>query len=250
MAQISSSQVEPLVQRLTQLEQRLRLLLLVRGFGALAVAAVVSIGAALILDLLFDLGPVFRTGLLVLCALTSVWVGWRRLLRPFLSTLTAEELAAVVERSYPELKERLVSVVELENPDVPEQHKGSPLMRELLARQTLKQASRVPFHRAVPAAPYGRRLLLGMSLLAMMFVPSLLAPDSYTLLLSRLFLPWQNHESVGFFLFDVEPGDCVIPRGDDLVIQVTVRRRAGLGRFPDVVWLQTQAETGGIEKRR
>src|SRR5215212_8896349 len=127
---------DQLARGLSRLESHLRSLLVVRGVGVLFVVVAASLGAGLLIDFAFDLGPRARFSLLVAHGTTAaVGAGWL-VLRPLLRRLPADELAAVVETAYPQLGERLMSTIELNDPTTPESQKGSLLMREELLRQT------------------------------------------------------------------------------------------------------------------
>ncbi len=249
-AELTRGAVELLRQRLEELEWRLRTLTLLRGAGWVAGVFVVCVGVSLTLDFLFALPSAVRTALLAATVVGLLSVAWRKLFRPLGQAVRPEELAAVAERAFPQFNERLVSSVELGDEDVPEQWKGSALMRELLLRQTLKQTARVDLTRSLPAGPYLRSFLVGTLSLVLLLVPALLVPDGYALLWKRLFMPWQSTASAGFWTFDVEPGNCVVVRGDDVTIAVTIRRRTRLGQLPEVAWLETVSESGARDRRR
>src|SRR3954467_2990814 len=131
--------------KLAELDDYARQLDLVRGFGWTLAAAAVCVGGALIADMTVELPLVFRVGLLALAICVTLGTAVAMIWRPSRRQRSDVDLAALVEHAHPELKESLVSCIELYDADIPESERGSPLMRELSAKQALQRAAPLDF---------------------------------------------------------------------------------------------------------
>src|SRR5690606_11926585 len=141
----STDSVTQLSSRFEGLASRLRWVALMRGLGRLAVITAALCAAALLVDWLWPLSGTLRTAWLALIVGVMGYLLWREILTPMFRRFTAAELAAIVEDHYPELGERLTSTVELTDPHIPEDQKGSALMREWLEADTLKSVAHLNF---------------------------------------------------------------------------------------------------------
>ena len=141
----SSASVSDLAARFDGLASRLRRVALWRGLGQLAVTAAALCAAALLADWFWPLSDSLRIGWLAVVVGVLGSMLWMQVLTPVFRRFTAAELAAIVESHYPELGERLTSTIELTDPNVPEDHKGSALMREWLESETLASVAHLDF---------------------------------------------------------------------------------------------------------
>lgn len=208
--------------KLAELEDHVRHLDLIRGIGwTLAISSlVVAVGVLIDLCLEFSVGP--RIGLLISAVLLTGLTFVIQIWRPFRRQRSVIDLAATVERANPQLRESLVSCIELYDSSIPEADRGSPLMRELAARQALHAAAPIDFCDSVASRPAHRMLVGSLVAWSLLLLP-LLIPSSYRQLLARFFTPWQNHDRVASFWFDMERGNRVVARGSDVVLTAQVR---------------------------
>ena len=241
---------DKLTMSLSQLDSRLRWLCAAQGLGIACLVLVLGAVVAVVLDGVLHLGSGSRTILLVLLVASVFVVAWRRILLPLLRTVDPSELAAVVEETHPSLNERLVSTIELNDPKIPERHKGSSLMRELLTRQTMTQTASIDFGSTIPSETCLRPLSLALCLVCLLIFPMLFAPSTSRLLVSRLFLPWENHETWGLLQFDIVPRDVTVPRGTDVAVTAKVQLRTGFGLLPQTLWLRCRGENRRVDERR
>ena len=127
-----------------------------RGFGRLVFGVCLLFGLCLLLDGWLDLNRNFRSALLIGWIVASSLLLWRCLVRPSLQPISFSTLAALVEQQFPELRERLTSLVELRGDEQNDVAPGaSKLMQDLLARQTLKALDQVSV--ATTRSPPGAR---------------------------------------------------------------------------------------------
>ena len=140
----SSPGIPPLIeQQLLSLDKQIRDVSFIRGADRF-VWGVCLLGGSLLLDAWLALSGTIRIGLLGIWIASAGILLWRGLVRPALQPVSFSALAALVEKQFPELSERLTSLVELRGADGDELAPGaSSLMQDLLARQTVKALDRV-----------------------------------------------------------------------------------------------------------
>src|SRR5262245_45035010 len=100
-------------EKFDDLAARVRRLVVVRGVGWLVGAGAVTAAAAMRLDGSFVLPAWVRSLLLVGWLALVAAIAYRAVLLPALRPLTAAELAALIERHFPGLGERLTTLVGL-----------------------------------------------------------------------------------------------------------------------------------------
>ena len=185
--------------QLDSLRGRIRRVAFLRGCGLFLTLSCGLLIGTLLVDFLFDLEAASRLiGFATFCVAEVVLFGFL-LVRPLIIRLKDPEVALLAEEKFPELGERVSSLVELADPDIPEDEKGSPLMRDLLEEETLKALASCDFDEAVSARPAVRRLGYGIGTLSFLALSLLIFPSVSSLLLARLFNPWGNYESVSRF---------------------------------------------------
>lgn len=241
---------DQLIRKLSRLQAQVKRLAVMKGLCVFCLVVIGSLAAAMLADLNFDFSQRIRAAVLATIAAVGAITFWRLVLRPVLTNLSAAELAAMVEIIHPELNEQLTSTIELNDPDIPESHKGSMLMRDLLTEQTLDRVGGLDFSQSVSAARTFRMTIFAAVAVMVFLLPYVLAGDSYRLLLSRLFLPFGNYATVGSLVFEVEPGDQVVAHGDDVTLTTKVQRRLGGEADPEAVWLNWTNTSGEPEQRR
>ncbi len=204
---------------LTQLDLRLRWVSFVKGCGSLLFVALLLSAMFLGVDFFFPLSGGIRFGLLIILALTTLWLGYHWLLSPLTRKRQWPELAFLIDRSFPELQERVSSTVELSL--VPEEARGiaSEFMRQRLRQETDKRLSTIDLWECLSLSSMAAALAAGLLTALVASIPLLLNSGGYSLLWQRLLTPWQNLDSATNLTFVVEAGDRTIPRGDDLLIQ-------------------------------
>ncbi|MGH7200769.1 MAG: hypothetical protein ACREJB_09205 [Planctomycetaceae bacterium] len=236
---------------LARLRAHVRLVRMLRGLGVLAVVLVVGFWLALQLDYWADLAGPTRVGLLVGLGVAGIVVGVWVVLRPLLRTWSEAELAAIVERAYPNLHERFSSTVELNDPAVPEAHRGSALMRSLLTRQTVQSVQAIDVRESVPHRRPLVWMVAGLTAVFLLLAPFIVSPSWYALRWQRYFSPLANLDSPGRLAFEVEGGDRVVARGTDVTITARCRwRDSDQSAQPEAVWLTRTDSAGGRDTLR
>lgn len=238
---------EILILQFQRLRSRIRGVSAAGGFGLTMCLVATLIGLALISDIFIDLpvairaGMLLATGALALLGLTF-WV-----IRPATKNVDDTELAAFVESQFPELNERLLSSVELNEEDAVS---ASPLMRKWLLQETVSLAKRVDFSEAVDATRAVRRCWWGGVACLALLLPLIFAGDAYAVLFSRFINPWGNYERVQNLVLTIENGDRVVAEKSDVTLEAKASWRFKEGQRPDSAWIEWTTDDGRTEARR
>jgi len=254
MAQIAATRVHrvdvprPVRRALGRLDRRLRVLAAVRGLGTAALVAAAGAAAGMAVDLAWGMNGVARWG---------VWLAWVAgasaplavgLARGLAGKTRALDLAAVLERVYPDLGERLTGAVGLLGAGDGPAH-GSPAMIAALAGDASAHAEGLDPARAAPARRAWRRLALGLAAVAVVAAPGVVRPDPYAGLARRFLMPWVGVNRVGLYTVSVTPGDAVAALGDDLTIAARVAPRFGRSPVVGGAWLEWSEAAIGRSRR-
>ncbi len=231
------------------LDRQVRDAVFTRGLSRLAIVAAVGLGNALAADWLLCLSGSVRGSLLAAWGLVTAMVAWHQVIRPMFRPVSLAELAALVERQFPELKERLTSLVEFRTAGTAPG--ASKLMRELMARQTVKAVERLDLQDAVPTNRSPKMALAAVVVCVALLSPFFYDAQGYGLLWARFLAPWGNFSWGGVELL-IPEGDQVAARGSDVAIHVEVRRRAKPITIADqtVYWLHWTDAAGASDSRR
>ena len=236
--------------QLDSLRGRIRRVASLRGCGLFVTLSCGLLISTLLIDFLFDLETASRLASVVGFCVAEVLLFGFLLVRPMFIRLKDAEVALLAEEKFPELGERVSSLVELADPDIPEDEKGSPLMRDLLEEETLEALARCDFDEAVSVRPAVRRLSYGFGTLSFLLLSLLIFPSVSSLLLARLFNPWGNYESVSRLIFDIEGADEFLARGDDIEIVAKMTWRNGSDApIPEPVQLSWRSDDGNSDVR-
>jgi hypothetical protein len=213
--------------RLEGLRYRVRQMAILRGVGVFLTLESLLLVVVVASDYFLDLEPTSRAILLSVFGALTLALGWKFLYRPASKKFSDAELASVAEQYYPKLGERVTSLVELGNPDLPENERGSKLMRELLELETIEKVGAYDFEESVPSKPAVRKFSMGVAAMMAVLLSLIIFPAVSQQLLARLFMPWGNYDSVSKLLIDIENGDRVVARGSDVTITAKVTWRSG-----------------------
>ena len=240
---------ESIERPLLALDRQVRDAVFTRGISRLALVVAVGLAACLAGDWLLCLSGYVRGGLLTVWGLAVAAVAWFQVLRPMFRPLSLAELAAIVESQHPELKERLTSLVEFRTTGAAPG--ASRLMRELMAKQTVKAVERLDLSEAAPTNRSPRMALAAVIACFVLFAPFLGDSHGYGLLWARFFAPWGNF-NWGSLELHVPDGDQVVAKGTDVPIRIEVRSRAksATGLDQTVVWLHWTDTSGVTDTRR
>ncbi len=252
----SSTGIPPLIERqLLALDKQLRDAAFVRGFGRTVCGVCLLLGACLLFDGLLDLSGSLRMALLIGWIAAACGLLWRYLIRPALQPTSFSTLAALVEQQFPELRERLTSLVELRSEEQADLAPGaSKLMQDLLARQTVKALDQLSGDPIGWSPASSRAAFAGVIAILLLLAPFGWMSGGYGLLWSRFFVPWGNYSWGSTLEMKVVEGNQIIARGSDATVHVSVTSRRGR-RDADLipqstVWLNWSDTQGSSDSRR
>jgi hypothetical protein len=218
--------------------------------GIVLVVLTVGMAGAFAADFTWEFS--LTTRLTLLCGVlgtTAVAAFWW-IARPCSTRFDSADLAALIERKRPDLMERLTSTVELNDPDIPEAHKGSALMRELLTRQTVTAVSGMDFGESAPPTRATRWGVAGCVAVLLLVAPFLFSGSNYCLLWARFFHPQGNYDRAANLFFTIDKGNRVVARGSDVVIVAQPKFRTSTEELPQTVWLNWTDAEGEADARR
>ena len=211
---------------LDDLRQRIRRLFLWDGVVRFGLALASVFVVSFILDYFLHLPRVVRVVLLVAMVLYLVSVIIRRIIRPRHLPLALDDLAVLVEDQNPELKQSLVTAVQLSQSKNRSARFLSPQLIGALVRDVEKALATVSFSRVLNTRILNRCRLGLVALFALLIYGMASQPDLAGRWFSRVFLlsaePWPR--SVELVL--VRPGDnpTTVALGESLVVEVELHK--------------------------
>jgi hypothetical protein len=232
--------------RLTALAARVRVHRVVRGASCLAVAALAGGVALVALDSLFTLSVVVR------CTLQLAWLGgvgylaWRWVGRPYRDEVPLPEVARHLERQFPGLGERLLTVVELRDAAGPEN--GSPHLIHSLANETEARTRSLDFAAAAPVRPVARLAGAAGAVVLVALAAAVAVPGAGERL-RRVGLPWHRPAAGVTFRVVVSSGNPVVKRGDPVTLTGYVERIDPKAVAPEAALLVFRDGAGSAERK-
>ncbi len=235
------------LERLGALRRRIRLYVWAEGLGS----TVAWLGAAFWMTLAIDwfFEPPARVRVAMLCAVAAVlaWVVVQLILRRGFVRLSDSNMATLLERQFPELKDSLLTAVVL-SPRSPEAAHCDPQMLDETCRQAARAVGQVKLSDVFNPVPLRRSLtaaiLLGLSVAAFAHQsPEALGTWARrSLLLSNELWPRKTHLLVEGF----QDGVRKVARGGDL--QLIVKADTRWPRVPKAVEVRYRAD-GNVRRR-
>jgi hypothetical protein len=166
----------------------------------------------------------WRFGILLAGLATLLLTVARSLLRPLPDTA----LAAVVERRYPVLRERLLTTIDL----IPALAAPglrlappafSPTIAESLVEETRRVADGLDFRRAVSLRPLRSATFLLICTLALLALEVAFAPGAFAVWLQRMAAPRADIAPFAATRIWLTPGADILPRGEGLAVTVITK---------------------------
>lgn len=216
---------KPLRRGLGRVDRKIRALALARGLGLVAIVLAVVAAIGMALDFALPLPSAARW---------AIWGGWiacgtlvaiAALIRPLIRRKDYADLAAVAERSRPEMGERLTSAVELLGTKA--KPHGSPDLIAALADDAGKRAESERLADSVSGRRAAVTFCLGAVAAAGVVAPSFARPDPFEALGRRFLMPWLDLDRPSRFVVTVAPGDAVVAIGSDVPVVASIRARFG-----------------------
>lgn len=213
--------------KLSLLARRIRLWRLARGLSLTVLTLVVLFAGVFAIDRYSELSP--RGMLIALVAVGAAVsvVSIRFLVVPLCARLDAAALAALIERSYPELGERLLSTVELA--ETQDSAYGSPALIALLQRETVDETRTMNFLRSYPVGALRWLAAAALVAVTLALLPAF-ASEDYADFARRFWTAWQNRPP---FTVEVESCAGFAARGRPLTLSARLVPDRPSRRLPE-----------------
>lgn len=234
----------------SRLTTRLFMLTLFRGLGRWLTGMVIMLSVLLISDWMFDWSAEVRGVLIWSLPVVGLGLFWMYLVRPLSFSLSATEKAALIDLHYPDLRERLTSTVEFCDPDLPEEYKGSAVMRDLVVSETISRLPKLDAAKSLPADRMQKALLWGVMAVAFLLLPFVIRPGHYQLLWSRLLSPAGNYATASNLFFEIVNAERIVARGTSVEFTAIPQWRLYETDLPESVWINRVDSEGWIDRSR
>ena len=216
-----------IMQKLSRMRSQLTRWIVVHGLGRWLLAVLLILAADMLLDRVFKMDMAQRLVMLVIMAVAAlVYFGWK-VIKPLGSRPNDDALIYEIESKNPQLKESLISSMQLSREQNLDSMGVSPELAQATIQQGLDGASAIDFGKSLDLESYYRNWLL-------LAIGAILAVALGFGVMSNQFLStWFNRnimllddqwpQSTYLDIAGVEDGKLILPRGIDHRQLVTVR---------------------------
>lgn len=208
-------ELRPVVTRLSALSHRLLFRILLTGTPLLVLWGAGLAALTFLLDWSLKLPVGVRAVLLLLSVALLGWGVFRKLLRPLTRKPRIDDLALMVEKADPSIKDQIISALQLERDLAAGRAVESPEMIRALVADTVRRYGDRSFAPAVSLAPARKPLFLAAAAVIALAVAATARPDLAGLWLKRQILlrdvPWPQANTLAVTILDMEKFD---PRHD------------------------------------
>ena len=216
-------ELEKIRRKLLGLRSRIGTALLLDGSARVAGAVFGSVALSFLLDRIFKLEVAARAVLLVAGLAAIGYVLWRFILRRVRSLPSEDPLAIAVEKRFPDLRDRLISAIQLSRETDPERYGMSPQLVADSISEAIEPVSRVRFRDVLAIGRIAKAVLLGLVAIGLLAGGAAADPESASIWFQRNVLlqdvrwPQKTYLTVDESRF---PGGVArIVRGEDLVVK-------------------------------
>jgi hypothetical protein len=231
--------LDPLTQgKIDAFARRRRRLILIRGICAVLTILLATMSLLAIIDYLFLLPDEARYALSALGYGVAILGAWWTCARLVWRSLDPRELARLIEGVRPELREDLISAVELGDPHGQEQW-DSEEFRELLQQNVARRMQGVNVADLLSFQKISAWVWASGGVLTLVFAMLLIPGLRYDHLLLRSLLPMANLERISrvkIAILEPNPPERPVPQGDVVTVRVEIAgpetKRVYLESFP------------------
>ena len=234
-------------QKLDQFERRRRHLVLTRGICAGLFSFLLMMTLIATADWLWVLPSSARWSMSLAGYLGTALVVWLTCVRLLVRIPSRAELAQFVEMTKPELREQLLSAIELCADDPTKVH-DSPIFRQLLQDRVGRQMETVDVSELLPLKLLARWMMASVAILAIFFLLLSLPGFPFRLLMTRAILPGANLDRVSrvqVTILQPTPHSLTMPRDETVAVIVEIS-----GGNVDEATLETRTSSGEILRQQ
>lgn len=222
---MSTTTLDPTVaSKLQRFGQRRFRMLVARGVCAAVVTFLLCIAVVAFIDWYWVLTDTARWSLSGAAYLITALVVWGTSIRKLMNAPAREELAAHVEDAEPELRENLLSAVELAT-DNPAAVTDSPVFRGLLQGKVAKQMAKIQVPNLLPLRLLAKWLLAAFAIVVALAALMSLPDPRFRTLAARAILPGANIDRVSRIHVEVlqpTPSSITIAKDETVAVVVEV----------------------------
>jgi hypothetical protein len=219
--------------------RRRRMLVAAKGLSATFLAAVLTLSVVVLADYAVILGDWLRFVLSFVAYAVTGYVFYERFIKPTFHPTDLRELARMFEQRYPDLREEVLSAVELGQEDA-SQVSDSEEFREKLQTNVASSVGSLAVTSILPNRIL-RRWLIAVGSAIFVWMVLAIVPGGFLRILARAIAPFANIERVSRVqLHIIEPVDPegLVPQGEPMPIVV------GLSEDPKDVYVKSWSEDG------
>jgi len=218
--ELSPPDLSPIRRLIGQVRHLLRTSWVATGLGLTLALGVGFLVAVSLLDLALPLGTLWRLIALALVIVPSLLAAYAGVIRPLFRRLSNSGIARLIESHLPGIHNRLVSVVDLDQPGAP--RPMSPTFHRRLVSETLSRVA--PFRAGTVV---DRRSLWRAGLSSLLAIGAFagawgLFHDRLPTTLARIFQPLADIPPASGVQYQVTPGDTQVLRGDPIDLRAEV----------------------------
>ena len=217
--------------KLRALRSRLRRFFVLDGLSRAVAAGIAVVTVSVFFDWVTrpKLPGPMRLVLLVGGMGLLAYVIWRYLVVPLTIRLSEDDMAIAVERARPDLRDRLISTVQLSRETEQPEFTASREMVQALAAETVAATSGLKFEEVARLQALRRQLMAGGVALGFALLMAGLAPTWVKVGLARYFAPFSAVSWPATTEIEVRDLPAVVARGDNLEV-VGVQTRGAKAR--------------------
>jgi len=214
--------ISPIRRLIAQVRRLLRSSWVATGLGITVSLLFGVLVAAALLDLVIPLAVPLRLAALLAVVVPSAIAFWSGVVRPLFRRLSPVRVARVIEPHLPKIHNRLVSVVDLDQPQA--QNKYSGAFHNRLVRETLERIKSFRPGSVVNLTNLRRAAVAAVLAVAAFGAAFTAFSDRLPTALARIFQPFADIPPATGVTFDVEPQNTKSLRGDPIELAARVTR--------------------------
>jgi hypothetical protein len=237
--------MEPVLVRLGEIRRRARNLFALYGIGMTVIAVCLAAAVSFALDwAIRELPFPVRLVILALCVVAVEYVAFQYLVYPLRRQISDDDIAICVERNFPELKDKLISSVQLSRGGDGHIELHSPALVKKLIQETMAQVGGMRFNTIlVPAVP-AWTFAGGVGLVVLSLAYAAFYPKNMLTWLRRFYDPDARWPKQTTLLVDLKD-ETLMAKGDTFRCAVRVE-----GKVPARVVMEASFESGAVVKER
>lgn len=225
----ADAQMADLVERLSAIRFKIKVYLAFDGIAHIALRAIVLLAAFFILDYVFFL-PAFLRVIFSACLLGYVAVNfWRRVIPPLRARLSDRDIALLIERKYPNLKDKLISAIEFaEAQEI--SRMGSPELAASVIEEAIATTSMIEIESVVTVKRVRWSYAAGIIAVLAAVTLTYQFPDYASIFFGRMLGGVRNYPGETELAYENLHGEVVVGLGDNLKVSVQMggRKRSGV----------------------